>query len=92
MLILRLLNLCYELTTLSIIVRAVISWIPNIDYYKEPIKTLIRFTDWILDPIKDLLDRFGLLTVIDVSPIIALFLINIVYKFLYRILIMFFIN
>ena len=77
----RILKLAYNILNLAIFARAIISWLP-INTYKEPVKTLIKYTDIILDPIRDVLYRFGLMSAIDISPLIAVFIIRTVYKIL----------
>lgn len=81
-LIIRLLNFLYEFFSLIVFVRVIISLIPNINYYREPVRTIVNISDWILEPIRNLLDRYNLLTAIDISPIIALFLLRLAYKVL----------
>ena len=84
-LIIEALNLIYQAIILLIMARVIISWIPSIDIYKEPVRTIIKFTDLILEPIRNILDRFGLLMAIDISPIIAFFLLWILFNVLIRI-------
>ena len=84
-LIIEALNLIYQAIILLIMARVIISWIPSIDIYKEPVRTIIKFTDLILEPIRNILDRFGLLMAIDISPIIAFFLLRLVFNVLIRI-------
>lgn len=84
-LIIEVLNLIYQAIILLIMARVIISWIPSIDIYKEPVRTIIKFTDLILEPIRNILDRFGLLMAIDISPIIAFFLLRLVFNVLIRI-------
>lgn len=84
-LIIEALNLIYQAIILLIMARVIISWIPSIDIYKEPVRTIIKFTDLILEPIRNILDTFGLLMAIDISPIIAFFLLRLVFNVLIRI-------
>lgn len=84
-LIIEVLNLIYQAIILLIMARVIISWIPSIDIYKEPVRTIIKFTDLILEPIRNILDRFGLLMAIDISPIIAFFLLRLVFNVLIKI-------
>ncbi|MGP1488659.1 MAG: YggT family protein [Peptoanaerobacter stomatis] len=84
-LIIEALNLIYQAIILLIMARVIISWIPSIDIYREPVRTIIKFTDLILEPIRNILDRFGLLMAIDISPIIAFFLLRLVFNVLIRI-------
>ncbi len=65
--------------SLLIIVRALISWV-NPDPYNPIVMFLTRATDPILNPIR----RFMPAMPIDISPIIAYFLIVVVRSFLVR--------
>ncbi len=83
--IIDILNLIYKAVVLLITVRVIISWIPSIDVYREPVRTIIKFTDLILEPIRNVLDRLGLLIAIDISPIIAFLILRFVFNILIRI-------
>mgnify|MGYP001585653117 CR=1 FL=1 len=67
------------LMSLLIIIRALISWV-NPDPYNPIVQFLTRATDPILNPIRRILPVMP----IDISPIIAYFLINLVKSFLVR--------
>ncbi|EHL10568.1 hypothetical protein HMPREF9629_00783 [Peptoanaerobacter stomatis] len=83
--IIDILNLIYKAVVLLITARVIISWIPSIDVYREPVRTIIKFTDLILEPIRNVLDRLGLLIAIDISPIIAFLILRFVFNILIRI-------
>jgi len=83
--IIDILNLIYKAVVLLITARVIISWIPSIDVYREPVRTIIKFTDLILEPIRNILDRLGLLIAIDISPIIAFLILRFVFNILIRI-------
>lgn len=69
--------------TAMIVIRAIISWIPDLSPYNNKIVGYIyKITDIILEPIRNLLDRYGALGMIDISPIIALFLLRVARDFL----------
>lgn len=72
----------YRILTTLIVVRVIISWIPNINLYKEPAKSIINITDIFLKPVRDMLYKYGLLNVVDISPIIVIFLIRTIYYIL----------
>ena len=59
--------------TLLIIVRALLSWIPSIDYGHPVIRAIVRLTDPVMLPIRRLIPPLG---GIDVTPIVALLLIQ----------------
>jgi|CXWL01.1.fsa_nt_gi YggT family protein len=65
--------------SLLIIIRALISWV-NPDPYNPIVQFLTRATDPILNPIRRLLPVMP----IDISPILAYFLIGLVKSFLVR--------
>jgi len=70
-----LVNLVYaalQLLTLAIIVRAVLTWIPNVDSEHPLIRIITRATDPILKPARRLIPLFDGL---DLSPIVALILL-----------------
>lgn len=83
--IIDILNLIYKAVVLLITARVIISWIPSIDVYREPVRTIIKFTDLILEPIRNVLDRLGLLIAVDISPIIAFLILRFVFNILIRI-------
>ena len=72
----------YRILTTLIVVRVIISWTPNINLYKEPAKTIIKITDIFLKPVRDILDKYGLIQVVDISPIIAIFILRTLYYIL----------
>ena len=59
--------------TLLIIVRALLTWIPSVDYGHPVIRAIVRVTDPMLRPIRRLIPPLG---GIDVTPIVALLLIQ----------------
>ncbi len=72
-----------QLLALLIIVRAVLTWIPSVDYGHPLIRAISRVTDPILLPIRRLVPPLG---GIDVTPIAALLLIEIARAMLIQIL------
>ena len=74
-LIISLVDLIFTVLTLAIIVRALMSWFPQDPYNPNPlVYWLNRITDPILDPIHRFVPPFGN---IDISPIVALVLLQI---------------
>ena len=67
------------LMSLLVIIRALISWV-NPDPYNPIVQFLTRATDPILNPIRRIMPVMP----IDISPIVAYFLINLVKSFLVR--------
>lgn len=73
-----------QVLALLIIVRAVLTWIPSVDYGHPLIRAIIRVTDPVLLPVRRLVPPLGGL---DLSPIAALLLIQIARYLLINILI-----
>ena len=73
-------NLSYTVNTLFtfyfilIIFRCFLSWIPNIDWQKQPVKGLCAITDPFLDLFRRIIPSAGGL---DFSPIVALIVLQI---------------
>ncbi len=80
----RVLDIGLTLYYWLIVIRALISWV-NPDPFNPIVRFLHRATDPVLDPIRKILPQgFG----IDISPIIAFFLIILVKTFLVRALVL----
>jgi len=80
--ILNLVDSAHALISILILVRCIISWFPNINIYKEPISSIIRMVDMLLNPIRNFIYKKGFYLPIDISLIIAIFLINIIARLL----------
>ena len=63
-----------QVLALLIIVRAVLTWIPSVDYGHPVIRAIIRITDPVMLPLRRFVPPLG---GIDVTPIAALLLIQI---------------
>jgi YggT family protein len=76
----------FQVASLAILARVILSWLPmaglRIDPYHPLIRILYQITDPILDPIR----RFATFGMIDFSPIVALFLLQIIRSLLETIL------
>ncbi|HXX37294.1 MAG TPA: YggT family protein [bacterium] len=73
-----------QLLTLLIVVRAILSWIPTMDYGHPLIQLVVRITDPVLQPVRSILPPLGGL---DLSPIVAILLLQFVGQLLTRLLI-----
>jgi YggT family protein len=73
-----------QVLALLIIVRALLTWIPSIDYGHPVVRAIVRVTDPVLLPIRRLVPP---LSGIDVTPIVALILIEIARNLLVRIVV-----
>ena len=80
--ILNLVDYAHAVISILILLRCIISWFPNINIYKEPISSIIRTVDIMLNPIRNFLYKRGYNLPIDISPIIAIFLINFIARVL----------
>ncbi len=72
-----------QLLTLLIVVRAIFSWIPAVDYGHPLIRAIMRITDPILDPIRRVMPPIG---GFDLSPVIAILLLQLVGRLLVQLL------
>jgi YggT family protein len=84
MLLITLVSDVIQLLTLLIIVRAVLSWIPTADYGHPVIRFVMRVTDPVLEPVRRVLPPLGGL---DLSPIIAILLLQFAGQLLIRVLV-----
>lgn len=58
----------FNIIMLLMLVRVLLSWVPNINWYKEPVFSLKKFTDYIFEPFRRIVPPIGML---DISPIFA---------------------
>jgi YggT family protein len=80
-LLVRVIDFVVTIYTFLIIVRAIISWV-NPDPYNPIVRILYRLTDPVLNPIRKVMQRISGNLPIDFSPIIAIFLIQLLGKLL----------
>jgi len=73
-----------QVLALLIIVRALLTWIPSVDYGHPVVRAIVRVTDPVLLPIRRLVPP---LRGIDVTPIVALILIEIARNLLVRVVV-----
>jgi len=73
-----------QVLALLIIVRALLTWIPSVDYGHPVVRAIVRVTDPVLLPIRRLVPP---LSGIDVTPIVALILIEIARNLLVRVVV-----
>ena len=66
------------------IVRILLSWFPNINWYNQPFKAMKEITDPILEPFRRIIPP---ISGIDFSPIIAFLVLEILREVIVRILI-----
>ncbi len=80
-------NIVFRVMWWAILIRVLLSWLPmagiRIDPYNPIIRTLYSITDPILDPLR----KFTTVGMIDLSPIVALFALEIIRGLLISLLI-----
>lgn len=74
----------FELIKLILIVRILLTWFPNIDWYKQPFKFLQNVTDPILEPFKRIIPPLG---GFDLSPIVAFLVLGMIETIVLRLVI-----
>jgi YggT family protein len=77
-----LVNLLFQMTSLAILARVILSWLPavgvRIDMYHPAVRLLHQITDPLLEPLR----RFSTFGAMDFSPIVALILLEVVRRLL----------
>ena len=63
-----------QLYTFVLLIRLLITWIPNIDPYNPIIQFLFQITEPILEPARRIIPPIGM---IDISPIIVFFVLRV---------------
>ena len=76
----------FEIVQLLVLIRVILSWVPNIDMYSKPVKLIYNLTDPIMEPVREFTARYINLGPIDISPIIVLFLLSFVRNVILRLL------
>jgi len=79
----RVISLLFDLLSLAIIARAVLSWF-RVNPYHPAVTLLNRITEPILAPLRRYIPPIGM---VDITPIVALILLQIVQRLLLAILI-----
>ncbi len=71
------LSIIFKIIYLIIILVVLLSWIPIFDTKKEPIVSLLKIYDFIMKPFKEVIPPIGM---IDISPLIAVIIFQILEK------------
>ena len=66
----------FNLIMLVMLIRVLLSWFPNVNWYKEPFYSLKKFTDYIFEPFRRIIPPIG--GMLDISPIFAFIVISII--------------
>lgn len=76
--LLTVVNLLFQFASLAILARVILSWLPALGVRIDPYQPIIRFLYQITDPILDPLRRFTTIGMMDLSPIAALILLEVI--------------
>lgn len=79
--VIELLALALQIYSWVLVARALISWIPNLDPYNPGVQVLYKITEPVLEPIRRLIPPLG--GVMDISMIVAFFIIILLQQLLY---------
>lgn len=64
-----------QIYTFVLLVRILITWIPNLDPYNPIVQFLFQITDPVLEPARKLIPPIGM---IDISPIVVFIVLGII--------------
>ncbi|CBH21999.1 Integral membrane protein [Acetoanaerobium sticklandii] len=79
-------NYFFEIVQLLVLIRVILSWVPNVNMYSKPVKFIYNITEPIMEPVREFTARYINLGPIDISPIIVLFLLSFVRNVVLRLL------
>lgn len=79
-------NTLLQALSWAIIIRVLLSWLPMAGINIDPYNPIIRFLYSITDPILEPLRRYMTVGMMDLSPIVAIILINVVRSILLNLL------
>lgn len=71
----------FNLIMFFMLIKVLLSWFPNIDWYKEPFNSLKKFTDIFFLPFRKIIPPVGM---IDFSPIAAFLVLSILQNVICR--------
>ncbi len=74
----------FNLIMLIMLIRVLLSWFPNFNWYKEPWYSIRKFTDYIFEPFRKVIPPIGM---IDISPVFAFIVLSIVQNLICKLLI-----
>ena len=78
-----LINGLFSLFYILILLRCLLSFFPNLDWYKQPIKFVKEVTDPYLDLFRRLIPPIGML---DISPVVAIIVLGVIQNVIFIIL------
>ena len=65
----------FQIVFILLMIYVVLTWIPRINWYNEPFRTLKAFCDLFFEPFRRLIPPIGM---IDISPIVAFFVLSLI--------------
>ncbi len=74
-----LLALLIQVYTFILLIRILITWIPNLDPYNPVVRFLFQITEPVLEPARKLIPPIGM---IDISPIVVFIILGIIQRLL----------
>jgi YggT family protein len=77
--IFALLALFLQIYTFVLLIRILITWIPNLDPHNPLVQILFRVTDPVLEPARKIIPPIGM---IDISPIVVFIVLGFVQRLL----------
>lgn len=73
----RFFDILFTVLSLAIIVRVLLTWIPNLNWDSPPVRILRQITDPILEPARRVIPPLGM---IDISPLVVLLVLDFVIR------------
>lgn len=74
---------CFNLIMFLMLLKVLLSWFPNINWFSEPFRSLKMFTDIFFEPFRKVIPPVGM---IDISPIAAFIVLGVVQRLLVTLL------
>jgi len=74
----------FNLIMFLMLIQVLLSWFPNVNWFKEPFSSLRKFTDIFFLPFRKIIPPIGM---IDISPIAAFLVLGILQKGVYNLLV-----
>ena len=73
----------FNIIMLLMLIRVLLSWFPNVNWYKEPVYSIKKFTDFFFEPFRKIILPVGML---DLSPIVAFIVVQIIQRIIVSVL------
>lgn len=73
----------FQLIYVILVLRILLTWFPNIDWWKQPFKFMHDFSEPFFAPFRKIIPPFGGL---DISPIVAFLVLKLVFDLIIKIL------